>query len=79
LSPPAVGHTSCTHDCRLPGCRATYANNKTKQYDEEATRYLSYALYPLVIGYAIYSLIYETHKSWWVRDIQRQLPPLQVA
>lgn len=39
-------------------------NNKTKQYDEEATRYLSYVLYPLVIGYAIYSLVYETHKSW---------------
>lgn len=28
-------------------------------------RYLSYVLYPLVIGYAIYTLIYETHKSWY--------------
>lgn len=27
--------------------------------------YLSYALYPLVIGYAIYALKYETHKSWY--------------
>lgn len=25
-------------------------------------RYLSYALYPLVIGYAIYALYYQTHK-----------------
>ena len=37
----------------------------TKQYDAEAMRYLSYALYPLVIGYAIYALIYETHRSWY--------------
>ena len=28
-------------------------------------RYLSYALYPLVIGYAIYALVYESHKSWY--------------
>ena len=27
--------------------------------------YLSYALYPIVIGYAIYALKYETHKSWY--------------
>jgi TRAP-type uncharacterized transport system fused permease subunit len=37
----------------------------TKQYDAEAMRYLSYALYPLVIGYAIYALVYETHRSWY--------------
>lgn len=45
--------------------RQSYSTNKTKQYDEEATRYLSYVLYPLVIGYAIYSLAYKTHKSWY--------------
>lgn len=37
----------------------------TKQYDAEAMRYLSYALYPLVIGYAIYALLYESHRSWY--------------
>ena len=37
----------------------------TKQYDAEAMRYLSYALYPLVAGYAIYALLYETHRSWY--------------
>lgn len=49
--------------CRNPNlwCRDT----KTKQYDKEAMRYLSYALYPIVIGYAIYALKYETHKSWY--------------
>ena len=28
-------------------------------------RYLSYALYPLVIGYAVYALLYESHRSWY--------------
>lgn len=37
----------------------------TDKHDAEATRYLSYALYPLVIGYAIYSLVYKKHKSWY--------------
>jgi hypothetical protein len=46
--------------------KAGYDNaNKTKQYDAEAIKYLSYALYPLVIGYAIYALFYKTHKSWY--------------
>uniref|UniRef100_A0A7S0RTS6 Cleft lip and palate transmembrane protein 1 n=1 Tax=Chlamydomonas leiostraca TaxID=1034604 RepID=A0A7S0RTS6_9CHLO len=45
--------------------RATYTKTKTKQYDEEATRYLSYVLYPLVIGYAVYALLYKEHKSWY--------------
>ncbi|CAI5526491.1 unnamed protein product [Closterium sp. Naga37s-1] len=45
--------------------RESYARNKTKEYDALAMRYFSYALYPLVAGYAMYSLIYETHKSWY--------------
>ncbi|PNW78427.1 hypothetical protein CHLRE_09g397900v5 [Chlamydomonas reinhardtii] len=45
--------------------RATYSNKQTKQYDADAMRYLSYALYPLVIGYSIYALMYKTHKSWY--------------
>ncbi|CAI5468627.1 unnamed protein product [Closterium sp. Yama58-4] len=45
--------------------RESYARNKTKEYDAIAMRYFSYALYPLVAGYAVYSLIYETHKSWY--------------
>ncbi len=35
------------------------------KYDAEAMVYLSYALYPLIVCYAIYSLIYEEHKSWY--------------
>ena len=37
----------------------------TKEYDDLAFRYLSYMLFPLVIGYSIYSLYYETHRSWY--------------
>ena len=33
--------------------------------DMVAMKYLSYLLYVLVVGYAIYSLIYDTHKSWY--------------
>jgi hypothetical protein len=42
----------------------SYASS-TRQYDLTAMKYLSYAFYPLVVGYAIYSLIYEQHKSWY--------------
>lgn len=45
--------------------RATYSTSKTKEYDDMAMRHLMVILYPLVAGYAIYSLIYETHKSWY--------------
>ncbi|KAJ4306540.1 hypothetical protein N0V88_001344 [Collariella sp. IMI 366227] len=38
---------------------------KTKEYDEIAFKYMYMAGVPLLIAYAIYSLIYETHKSWY--------------
>jgi len=43
--------------------RGSYKKSKTKEYDELAMRYLSYLLFPLVLGYAVYSLYYETHRS----------------
>eukprot|EP00727_Mastigamoeba_balamuthi_P012327 m51a1_g7717 putative cleft lip and palate transmembrane protein 1 (600) ;mRNA; f:124295-126800 len=45
--------------------RESYTKSGTKEYDDKAMRYLSYILYPLVACYAIYSLAYETHKSWY--------------
>ena len=33
--------------------------------ESQAMKYLSWVLYPLVVGYGIYSLIYEPHKSWY--------------
>ncbi|KAI1104307.1 cleft lip and palate transmembrane 1 [Jackrogersella minutella] len=38
---------------------------KTKQYDEIAFKYMYIAGVPLLIGYAIWSLVYESHKSWY--------------
>ncbi|MCO5614446.1 hypothetical protein L7F22_068728 [Adiantum nelumboides] len=45
--------------------RDSYAGNKTKEYDDLAMKYLSYLLFLLVIGFSIYSLKYERHKSWY--------------
>eukprot|EP00871_Galdieria_phlegrea_P002625 jgi/Galph1/3363/GphlegSOOS_G2036.1 len=44
--------------------RKSYAKT-TKELDDQAMKYLSFIIYPLVAGYSIYSLIYETHKSWY--------------
>lgn len=38
---------------------------KTKEYDEIAFKYVYMAGVPLLVAYAIYSLLYETHKSWY--------------
>ncbi|KAI0865803.1 cleft lip and palate transmembrane protein 1-domain-containing protein [Xylaria cubensis] len=38
---------------------------KTKEYDEIAFKYMYIAGVPLLIGYAIYSLYYDSHKSWY--------------
>ncbi len=51
---PRIGYTD----------RDSYSST-TKAYDEQAMRYLGYLLLPLVAGYALYSLYYNTHKSWY--------------
>nr|SVE90406.1 EOG090X032C [Daphnia sinensis] len=45
--------------------KSSYVHSHTKEYDALAFKYLSWALYPLLIGYAIYSLVYEEHKGWY--------------
>jgi len=42
----------------------------TAELDSVAMKYLSWVLYPLCIGGAIYSLIYMPHKSWYSWTIQ---------
>ena len=38
---------------------------KTKEYDETAFEYVYKVAVPLIAAYAVYSLLYETHKSWY--------------
>ncbi|PHT30889.1 hypothetical protein CQW23_27226 [Capsicum baccatum] len=45
--------------------RESYAGNKTKEYDDLAMKYLSYVLFFLAVCFAIYSLMYDRHKSWY--------------
>ncbi|KAJ8954097.1 hypothetical protein NQ318_004402 [Aromia moschata] len=45
--------------------KETTDEKKTREYDEECMRYLSYLLYPLCLGAAVYSLLYQPHKSWY--------------
>ena len=37
----------------------------TAEYDRIATTTCSICVYPLVIGLAVYSLVYYNYKSWW--------------
>uniref|UniRef100_A0A1B6H7J5 Lipid scramblase CLPTM1L n=1 Tax=Homalodisca liturata TaxID=320908 RepID=A0A1B6H7J5_9HEMI len=50
---------------RLKPLTLTEAEQQTRQFDSESMRYLSYVLYPLCVGAAAYSLIYESHRSWY--------------
>lgn len=43
----------------------TSKEKETEEFDSEAMRYISYALYPLVIAVAVYSLLYQPQKSWY--------------
>ncbi|KAI5709718.1 hypothetical protein M8J75_002678 [Diaphorina citri] len=51
--------------------KGSYVESSTKQYDELAFKYLSWALFPLLAGYAVYSLLYLEHKGWysWVLNM----------
>jgi hypothetical protein len=52
---------------RVTGFHAeeSYAASPTKAYDDEATTHLLYVVGPLLAGYASYSLVTGTHKSWY--------------
>ncbi|XP_067586421.1 lipid scramblase CLPTM1L isoform X2 [Pseudorca crassidens] len=45
----------------------TYSESErqTEEYDTQAMKYLSYLLYPLCIGGAVYSLLNVRYKSWY--------------
>ncbi|KAG7458263.1 hypothetical protein MATL_G00236230 [Megalops atlanticus] len=41
------------------------SEKRTEEYDTLAMKYLSYLLYPMCFGGAVYSLIYVKYKSWY--------------
>ncbi|KAI4817485.1 hypothetical protein KUCAC02_010882 [Chaenocephalus aceratus] len=41
------------------------SERRTEQYDTLAMKYLSYLLYPLCIGGAVYALVFQRYKSWY--------------
>lgn len=45
--------------------KGSYVGSSTRQYDLLAFRYLSWACFPLLIGYGVYSLLYQEHKGWY--------------
>jgi hypothetical protein len=45
--------------------KGSYVESSTKEYDTAAFKYLSWALFPLLIAYSIYSLIYHEHKGFY--------------
>ena len=45
--------------------KGSYVESSTKEYDTMAFKYLSWLLFPLLVCYAIYSLIYLEHKGFY--------------
>jgi hypothetical protein len=45
--------------------KLTETEEKTKEYDEIAFKYMYYLAIPLLIAYGVYSLYYDSHKSWY--------------
>ena len=41
------------------------AESGTKEFDRMAFKYLGMALFPLAIGYMVYSVMYNEHKGWY--------------
>ncbi|XP_028968040.1 cleft lip and palate transmembrane protein 1-like protein [Galendromus occidentalis] len=50
---------------KLPFGTVTAAEKQTDEIDVQGMRYLSYLLWPLCIGGAVYSLYYQPHRSWY--------------
>ncbi|CAI2334011.1 unnamed protein product [Caenorhabditis sp. 36 PRJEB53466] len=45
--------------------KGSYVESETKIYDQMAFKYLGWVLFPLLVGYAIYSVIYVEQKGWY--------------
>ncbi|KAI8381330.1 cleft lip and palate transmembrane protein 1-domain-containing protein [Radiomyces spectabilis] len=59
-----------TRGSLLPSLRSqpvqnTQEEDETAKYDAIAFKYLMWVSYPLLFGYAVYSLLYDEHKGWY--------------
>ncbi|KAF1743941.1 hypothetical protein MXB_2573, partial [Myxobolus squamalis] len=45
--------------------KSTYVQSHTREYDRMALKYLSMIIFPIFIGYSVYSVIYNEHKGWY--------------
>lgn len=45
--------------------KSSYVHSSTREYDTMAFKYLSWACFPLLVGYGVYSLLYLEHKGWY--------------
>lgn len=45
--------------------KGSYVDSSTKQYDNLAFKYLGWLCFPLLVGFGIYSIIYNEHKGWY--------------
>ena len=45
--------------------KGSYEESGTKQFDRMAFKYLGAMLFPLAVGYCVYSVVYNEHKGWY--------------
>lgn len=45
--------------------KGSYVESSTRHYDNLAFKYLGWLCFPLLIGYSVYSLVYNEHKGWY--------------
>lgn len=45
--------------------KGSYVQSSTRQYDNLAFKYLGWLCFPLLVGFCIYSLIYQEHRGWY--------------
>lgn len=45
--------------------KGSYVDSDTKVYDNLAFKYLGWLCFPLLVGFGIYSIIYNEHKGWY--------------
>lgn len=45
--------------------KGSYVESETKVYDNLAFKYLGWICFPLLVAYAVYSMIYNEHKGWY--------------